>query len=38
MITLVKASMDVLGLIKEADTCVRLFYYTDKYDKVVCRK
>jgi hypothetical protein len=38
MIILVKASMNMLGLIKEANTCVHLFNFTGKYDKVVGRK
>jgi hypothetical protein len=38
MITLVKALMNLLGLIKEANTCVRLLNYDGKYDKIVCRK
>jgi len=38
MIILVKASMNLLGLIKEANTRVHLLNYTGKYDKVFGRK
>jgi hypothetical protein len=38
MIILVKASMNLLDVIKEANTCVHLLNFTGKYEQFVGRK